>query len=160
MRRQDGRWRLTFNYPAEMDLADALYAAPSDEERRRLLADEPDLRVVEGVIRLAYRFGQAGKYEEAEQALAVTRWVVIETKPLYLPRVALNQGINQVLQGHHAQALKFYLEAKALSEKQGGDQGGRRAGVDQHRETLLAARRFGTGAGLHAPGSRRCARAG
>lgn len=121
--REAAAWKVSSEAAAEKELAASLAAANTDEERQRLLKNEPELLNVElrqALIGTARSFRVKGDYARALTILEVARGVAEqigdrEGTALVLGSIADLHG----LRGNQAQALSYYEKSIALSEALG-----------------------------------------
>jgi CHAT domain-containing protein/Tfp pilus assembly protein PilF len=125
--REAGVWKVWRYYPAVEDLAAALVAASTAEERGALAAAERELvtpELVQVLIGRGIRQSQQGQYP---QALAVYRLAQAIAEPigdkLGIATVLGNIGVVHRAQGNYEQALEFHQKSlaqfEALADKPG-----------------------------------------
>ncbi|MDT7781570.1 MAG: hypothetical protein QOC99_4082 [Acidobacteriota bacterium] len=121
-------WRIQSVIGCANELASAIIAARTDEERLAMIAAEPDLQAVEGMIRAGYRAKLLGDYEQATKVFRLVERLGRQTGDhAAMARARVNLGTVNFAQGDYAGAMKFYQDGLALSQQFGDREGEGRA---------------------------------
>jgi CHAT domain-containing protein len=125
--KEGGAWKVWRYYPAADDLAAALVAAKTEEERKTLLAAEKELVTAElrdALHRLGHAHERGGKYALALKAWTEWRRLAEEVGDKGGVAEALNDiGNVHNSQGNYALALEFYQKSLKMSEELGNKAG-------------------------------------
>lgn len=125
--RETAAWRVSSETAAEKELAASLAAAKTDEERRRLLTDEPELQTVELLHALMEQADGLRRNGSFEQSL-----IVLDVAQRVAERLGEQESVATVLRGigvihsrrgNHARAMEYYRKSMALSEAAGDKAG-------------------------------------
>jgi len=121
--KEDGAWRVSAFLPTAEDLAMDLSAAKTDEERRALLAAEPDLVTIElrkALLAQAIRLLNQENYQQviATASLAISIAERLGEKS-GTPRPLNVIGMAYKAQGDYSEALDYYKRSLKLAEQVG-----------------------------------------
>lgn len=119
--KEDGAWKIWRDPTIEEELAEAMVAAGSEEQRRELLASEPghnSAAMLRAMLDYGIRARNRGEYDET---LRIARLVEEMTKRLgvreVLFRALTAQGIVHDIRGDHVQSLELFRQSLVIAEE-------------------------------------------
>ena len=125
--KEEGEWKMARCVVSEEELASALVAAKTDEERNALLEAEKELQTIELRKALVEQGERLRGEGDLNQALAIYRLVQRIAEQMYdkvgIATMLSNVGVIYELRGDFAQALNLYQKARIQFEAL-GDQAG------------------------------------
>jgi len=116
--KRDGKWSVFGYNQAENLFMYQLYDAKNNEERLRLIEEEPKLEHRQALIRLSYCLRNAGNYTEALEILEYSTQIAEARNGLFfLGQIKQNIGITYVKQGEYSQAINYYNQTLEIARK-------------------------------------------
>jgi CHAT domain-containing protein/lipopolysaccharide biosynthesis regulator YciM len=117
---EGGKWKMWSYGSAADEIAKALVAAKSEEERQALLAAEQDLpmvNIIQGLFDQATRFRDKKEYEQALRAMEVARRLAEQVDNRPALAIALNNtAAFQIDSGNTAGAIESYRQSIKVGE--------------------------------------------